>query len=213
MGCTASLPEGSSSLRREKPWSIEYPSGSKGLNENDLQQMRKEFWDNRVEGDLDKWASLKQVCELMLQNKYAEANSLFDELSLQIPNGDLSLCIDTSDFKYRIEKYCYSTPSNLLEAKYERQSEVKTNEEHEFKVRVQCARMDEEMPISIRLIPKDSVEKMKTVIKEQIHDKIKQDFTLEQLRLIYMGQEMKVTKELKDYKIEPDSVIMGFLQI
>lgn len=39
---------------------------------------------------------------------------MFLEARLEAPNHDLSECIDEEGQVYRIEKYCYSTPSNLM---------------------------------------------------------------------------------------------------
>lgn len=45
---------------------------------------------------------------------YQKANAVFIEARLQAPNKDLSECVDEEGFVYSIEKYCYSTPSNLM---------------------------------------------------------------------------------------------------
>ena len=45
---------------------------------------------------------------------YTTANQLFSEASLQAPHHDLSECIDREGYVYRIEKFCYSNPSNMM---------------------------------------------------------------------------------------------------
>lgn len=45
---------------------------------------------------------------------YDKANVMFTEAHLKAPNHDLSECIDEEGQVYKIEKYCYSTPSNLI---------------------------------------------------------------------------------------------------
>lgn len=60
---------------------------------------------------------LLEKCEPLIPHKkddYTTANQLFSEASLEAPHHDLSECIDKEGYVYRIEKFCYSNPSNMM---------------------------------------------------------------------------------------------------
>ena len=64
--------------------------------------------------------SLLEKCEQFISNEaddYTTANQLFSEASLQAPHHDLSECVDREGYVYRIEKFCYSNPSNMMVGK------------------------------------------------------------------------------------------------
>ena len=46
--------------------------------------------------------------------KLDSANALLQKHGITVVSGDLSLVRDRTGNVYRIEKYCYSTPSNLM---------------------------------------------------------------------------------------------------
>lgn len=47
-------------------------------------------------------------------DNYEKANNIFVEAHLKAHHHDLSECEDEEGLVYKIEKYCYSTPSNLI---------------------------------------------------------------------------------------------------
>lgn len=86
--------------------------------------------------NLEIWQVLRECCEACLKGRiliilliymipmipmipitlddYGLANKLFTSAHLKTVNGDLSEVRDEEDQLYAIEKYCFSTPSNLL---------------------------------------------------------------------------------------------------
>lgn len=78
--------------------------------------------------NLEIWQVLRECCEACLKGRviilistvlltlddYELANKLFTSAHLKTVNGDLSEVRDAEDQLYAIEKYCFSTPSNLL---------------------------------------------------------------------------------------------------
>lgn len=70
------------------------------------------------------WAALKRCCEEVLNGwdrlcvchvigDFEGANHILFSNDLTLVSGELDSIVDASGMKYTVEKYCYSTPSNM----------------------------------------------------------------------------------------------------
>ncbi|KAK8796697.1 hypothetical protein WA588_000825, partial [Blastocystis sp. NMH] len=111
MGCGASKTE--FQLKGIQKWEYTENGVKKTLTKNDLERLRKEFWEKEHEGNPAVWAVLKKCCEEVLNGNFEKANHILFSNDLTLVSGELNSVADANGVTYTVEKYCYSNPSNM----------------------------------------------------------------------------------------------------
>lgn len=130
MGCSASSPEESSSanattdrgilpsnslrnIPRNGAWAMDGPPKTA----TDLLLMRSCFWESQTSGLAHVWEALRLMCEAVLEGNISLAETIAESAQIRTPRGDLSVCYDGFNSEYRIPRYCYCDPNNLVSPK------------------------------------------------------------------------------------------------
>lgn len=123
MGCAVSTPEEFSlaetpqySLRnisRTGSWSLDGPPKTA----TDLSFMRSSFWESQTTGQSQIWEALRLMSEAVLEGDIHLAETIAEAAQIRLPHGDLSICYDTANRVYKVPRYCYCNPNNLVSPK------------------------------------------------------------------------------------------------
>ena len=80
-----------------------------------LDRERREFFDTRVSGHSEIWATLRTVIELLADDDINTAQSILDAAAITVPTGDLKNgAYDVNGNLYQLPEYIISDPSNIL---------------------------------------------------------------------------------------------------
>lgn len=80
-----------------------------------LDRERQEFFDTRVTGRQEIWATLKVVVELMAEGETQDAQGILDASAITVPTGDLinGVYDEVGNF-YQLPEHIVSDPENLV---------------------------------------------------------------------------------------------------
>lgn len=78
------------------------PAWATEATREEVQRKRQEFWDTRVQGSAEHWQALKAACEAA-DSRTAEA--IVKASGLNIHQGGISLCVDSSGLKYELPPF------------------------------------------------------------------------------------------------------------
>lgn len=82
---------------------------------SELDRERREFFDTRVTGHAEIWASLKVVVGLLADGDISTAQSIVDAAAITVPTGDLKNgAYDEAGNLYQIPEHIISDPQNLV---------------------------------------------------------------------------------------------------
>jgi len=82
---------------------------------SELARERQEFFDTRVTGHVEIWATLKSVVELLADGDIATAQSILDAAAITVPTGDLKNgAYDEAGNLYQLPEHVISDPDNLV---------------------------------------------------------------------------------------------------
>ena len=210
MGCRFSSERSSQPLRRTKPWKMDFSKYDRTLNENDLEELRIQFWYDRVDNNLDIWAVLRKCCEACLKNDYTTANQLFSEASLHAVHHDLSEVIDEEGLVYHIDKYCFSDPSNLMVGKVEEDTSVVVGDTITYQIRIQSTLTEQPIQLSLAFDQSDTIATAIEMVKNELQSKYHIE-NISSIKLIYRGFVMDTTKKVSDFTINPEYVILAIV--
>ena len=80
-----------------------------------LEKERQEFFDTRVTGHAEIWATLKVVVGLLADGDISTAQGILDAAAITVPTGDLKNgAYDEAGNLYQIPEYVLSDPQNLV---------------------------------------------------------------------------------------------------
>ena len=80
-----------------------------------LDRERREFFDTRVTGHAEIWATLKVVVGLLADGDITTAQSILDAAAITVPTGDLKNgAYDEAGNLYQMPEYVISDPQNLV---------------------------------------------------------------------------------------------------
>jgi len=102
---------------------------------SELERERQEFFDTRVTGHAEIWASVKVVVGLLADGDIATAQSILDAAAITVPTGDLKNgAYDEAGNLYQMPDHIISDPQNLAPdqvtiGKGETSNEVEDDEE------------------------------------------------------------------------------------
>ena len=101
-------------------------TAKKQWNRSQLDRERQEFFDTRVTGHAEIWATLKIVVGLLADGDITTAQSILDAAAITVPTGDLKNgAYDEAGNLYQIPEHVISDPQNVV---LDRQEEVKKGE-------------------------------------------------------------------------------------
>ncbi|KAK8795074.1 hypothetical protein WA588_003925, partial [Blastocystis sp. NMH] len=208
MGCIYSAVDRNDALRPPKAWKMDFSEYNRPLNENDLDEMRTKYWDDRVTNSLEVWDVLHQCCNACLQGDYQKANTLFRDAKLQAANHDLSEVVDEEGQVYSVEKFCYSNPSNMMVGRVEEETTVIAGKTISYHFRLQTTLMDEQKEFELSLSPHTLISSVIVTIKVMLKEQHAVD-TVQHVKLIYRGFVLEPEKPLDDYGVNPEYVILA----
>lgn len=80
-----------------------------------LERERQEFFETRVTGHAEIWATLKVVVGLMANDDFPTAQSIINAAAITVPTGDLKNGVyDEAGNLYQLPEHVISDPQNLL---------------------------------------------------------------------------------------------------
>ena len=101
-------------------------TAKKQWNRSQLDRERQEFFDTRVTGRAEIWATLKVVVGLLADGDITTAQSILDAAAITVPTGDLKNgAYDEIGNLYQIPEHVISDPQNVVS---DSQEEVKKGE-------------------------------------------------------------------------------------
>lgn len=77
------------------------------VTQEELIRKREEFWDTRVEGDLECWKLLRMACEAA---DSASAETIVHAGGLTLAQGTIQVCYDSTGRKYELPPYVINEP-------------------------------------------------------------------------------------------------------
>ena len=90
-------------------------TSKKQWTRSQLNRERQEFFDTRVTGHAEIWATLKVVIDLLADGEITTAQGILDAAAITVPTGDLKNgAYDESGNLYQIPEYVISDPENML---------------------------------------------------------------------------------------------------
>ena len=101
-------------------------TAKKQWNRSQLDRERQEFFDTRVTGRAEIWATLKVVVGLLADGEITTAQSILDAAAITVPTGDLKNgAYDEIGNLYQMPEHVISDPQNVI---LDSQEEVKKGE-------------------------------------------------------------------------------------
>lgn len=95
---------------RRHPW-----TSKKQWTRGQLTRERYEFFDTRVTGREEIWASLKAVVDLLVEGDLQTAQSILDAAGITVPTGDLiNGAYDEAGNLYQIPEHIINDPDNVI---------------------------------------------------------------------------------------------------
>ena len=84
-------------------------------NRSQLDRERQEFFDTRVTGHAEIWATLKVVVGLLADSDITTAQSILDAAAITVPTGDLKNgAYDEAGNLYQMPEHVISDPQNVI---------------------------------------------------------------------------------------------------
>ena len=163
------------------------------VSKEELEKMRKAFWETRIEGDIQVWNYLKYLCELpRSEEKNIKAMLQANEITPLLKC--INVTYDKNGAVYEIPNYCINDPVeyDLPEMHIKKPK----NKEIAFFARKGTKQ------IEIKLNNNDFVEKLKKIVGTKF--KINEN----EVRLFFGGKELKNGNELWKYNVENECVII-----
>eukprot|EP00002_Diphylleia_rotans_P010230 TRINITY_DN2062_c0_g1_i1.p1 TRINITY_DN2062_c0_g1~~TRINITY_DN2062_c0_g1_i1.p1 ORF type:complete len:120 (-),score=21.88 TRINITY_DN2062_c0_g1_i1:117-476(-) len=93
-------------IKQPKPW-----SAAPVINTAQLERMRREFWETRIEGRQVVWETLKGVVD---EPETDMKILILQSAGIVVIDGDLSEVYDELGAKYELPNYILSDPTNLV---------------------------------------------------------------------------------------------------
>ena len=189
--------------------------------------MRDEFWATRVDGDLNMWLSLRRACDAILSEDLGLAEALLDASGLKTAEGSIAACFDERGFAYKLPTYCFCNPVDIAvsgndqskiasDTSASESNDVSEDDNHDknssdlitIKVRINPGEKNAE----VRCCLSSTVLLMRKRVS-QLEEMTSMDVSVNRLRLIFMGRELKDDKELlRDVKIDESRVLQVFIR-
>lgn len=112
-----------------------------------LERQRREFFETRVSGHAEIWATLERVCGLLQQNNIAEAQVLLNAGNIACPDGRFARgrgrtrdgrhkggVYDEQGFLYDIPDWAVTDPADIIEDSHEKEIDAGSDGTHDDEV-------------------------------------------------------------------------------
>ena len=162
------------------------------ISKEDLIKKRISFWGTRTEGNEQTWTFLKQICE-MPDEESDNMNVMLEAYGLVPYNNCINITYDTSGALYEIPNYCINEPYKYEIVENEKvkptEEKVKFHLKGTHRTKITCSNYETVEKVKLKLGKKYNVE-------------------IDKIRLFFYGKEMKNEKELWNYNITEDCVVI-----
>lgn len=192
-------------------------------SESELKELRKEFWESRVDGSPEMYIALRSVCEAILNKDSGLADAILQASNITTTGSTLSQCYDERGHEYNIPSYCWSSegPPDLTkktlttESKQRFNKDTIANADKDLVLKVQISPGDRNFTVSANT--SNSVAELKRLICEASTTKSERNTCTEPVletrqRIIFMGKELRNAQYLGDIGLDGERVIQVFLR-
>ena len=163
------------------------------ISKEELIKKREAFWGTRVEGNQQTWNFLKEICEMPSEDDN-NLEAMLQAYDLTPYRNCINVSYDALGGLYEIPNYCIHDP--MVYDIPEENKEKPPEKNIQFKARHGSKHY------KLKSSNYTSVQKTKMSIAKKV------DTTFEKIRLFFSGKEMKNDKELWNYNVDNDVVIM-----
>lgn len=167
-----------------------------------LNNLRKEFWESRVEGKIQIWKQLRKICEN--QNISDKGIKKFFEYFGFIPLYDtINICVDLNKNIYEIPNYCIHDPY-----KYELEEDYLLNIKKPSSKEIEIHIFDSNKKVTFSINNHDSVFDLKIDVLN--HEEFKK-YNGKFIHLLLNGEKLHDNKELWKYNIDDGTTLELFV--
>ena len=153
---------------------------------------RDEFWDTRVEGEVEFWKLLRMACEAA---DSASAEAIVQAGGLTMPQGTIMVCYDSTGRKYELPPFMVNEPVRYRPPEEADNVEVRNETYH--------------LTLRSAKIPDMAV--IMSSLQQAVHLKevfsSKANIPLEKIRLFFNGKELKNDTPLGKAKLMNEVVV------
>jgi len=169
---------------------------------DDLIKKRNEFWETRVEGNVEGWQALRSATEA----DDATAVAILNAVGLKLVNRSLQMAYDIQGNKYDVPIFCLNTPAgfNMPKEKVMNVSEMKVSR-LSIKLRSAGEHKDAEFTLDNNTKIKDLKDMFLT--QKNLKDKV----ALNKIRLFFSGKEMKDDRIIAEFDVQNEQVVQVFI--
>ncbi|KAK4691488.1 hypothetical protein P7C71_g5523, partial [Lecanoromycetidae sp. Uapishka_2] len=179
-------------------------TAKKQWTRSELVRERQEFFDTRVTGHVEIWATLKSVIELLADGDVATAQSILDAAAITVPTGDLKNgAYDEAGNLYQLPEHVISDPTNLIldqEIKKGELSNDMTDDDEELERKREekgktVLKTSDMVKVKARLSDRGGPDVVVTIGKDQavriLIRRIQEEANIGKVKIAYMGKILK----------------------
>jgi hypothetical protein len=165
-----------------------------------IEKMRSEFWETRVEGYVETWNALRNSCETDEETGIA----ILMAIEIKLINRNLQLAYDSQGNKYEIPVFCINDPTHFDLPKKKQLTKEELSGDM-IKVKVRRAGMSTDVVLNI------SNNMSGLELKKEYISKVKgEELDPSMLRLFYGGKEIIDDILAAEYGVQDDRVVTVF---
>jgi len=166
------------------------------ISKEDLEKKRAAFWGTRTEGKEQTWNFLKELCQ-MPEGEEENINAMLVAYDLIPYNNCINITYDSLGGLYEIPNYCINEP-------YKYEINENKNKPEEGKVQFHLRKGAKQLKITCSNWEK--IDKVKSKVAKKFNS------DTEKIRLFFYGKEMMNSKELWNYKVTKDCVVIVMIK-
>jgi len=166
---------------------------------NEIEKKRIEFWETRVEGNIDAWQALRGACEATEE----DAIAILGAMGLKLVNKSLQIAYDSRGYKYDVPIFCINPPVSydLPKNKELKKEDVSSSNIH-VKLRNVGAVTDIDLTVANNIATLE--------LKEEYIKKSGSDLKPDKLRFFFGGKELQDSHLIAEYGVKDGLVIQVF---
>lgn len=158
----------------------------------ELARKRAEFWDTRVEGDLESWKLLRMACEA---DDSASAEAIVQAGGLSFAQGTIQVCYDSSGRKYELPPFIINEPVCFRPPEDTAPVEIPNETYH----------------LTLRSAKEKDMSVIMSSLQQAVHLKevysAKTNIPIEKVRLFFNGRELKNDTPLGKARLTNEVVV------
>jgi len=190
----------------------------KPITQREIERLREEFWNTRVEGNSIMWQTLHSAADAILMKDLDLANAILEASNIVTPQASLDLCYDERGYGYNVPSYCFSVPLDLVSAPAQSGSTVKkdpltkSNTGTQLKIKLRINPGD--FNIVLDSMSSNSIADLKKQIYDYSNDSNgKMPLCEESLqRVMFMGKELQNSMSLKQAGVDEVRIVQVFIR-